>query len=107
MDEANVQSVHMARLFSAFHSAYNPVNVIVSFRNAGIAVHLDNGTLISHVDIEGCRCLLGQVTFFSASAQEDVAEPPGEMNESDGGNVPLWLQILDKEAALLPDEDQE
>jgi hypothetical protein len=29
------------------------------------------------------------------------------MNESDEANVPLWLQILDEEAALLLDEDQE
>jgi hypothetical protein len=67
MDEPNIQSVHIARLFSAFHSGCNPVNVIASFRNAGIAVHLD-GMLMFHVDIEECRCLLGQVDFFSASA---------------------------------------
>jgi hypothetical protein len=29
------------------------------------------------------------------------------MNESDEANVPLWLQILDEEAALLLDDDQE
>jgi hypothetical protein len=81
--------------------------VIASFRNARIAVHLDDGMLMCHVDIEECRCLLGQVDFFSASAQEDVAEPPGEMNESDEANVPLWLQILDEEAALVLDQDQE
>jgi hypothetical protein len=63
--------------------------------------------LMCHVDIEACRGLLGQVDFFSVSAQEDVAEPPGEMKESDEGNVPLWLQILDEDAALLLDEDQE
>jgi hypothetical protein len=77
MDEANVPSVHIARLFSAFHSACNPVNVIASFRNAGIALHLDDGMLMCHADIEECRCLLGQVDFFSTSAKEDVAEPPG------------------------------
>jgi hypothetical protein len=107
MGEANVQSVHVARLFSAFPSAWNPVSVIASFRNAGIAVHLDDGIPMSHVDIEECRCLLGQVDFFSASAQEDAAEPPGEMKESNEANVPLWLPILDEEAALLLDEDQE
>jgi hypothetical protein len=52
MDDANVQSVHIARLFSAFHSACNPINVIASFRNAGIAVPIDDGMLIFHVDIE-------------------------------------------------------
>jgi hypothetical protein len=107
MDAANVQSVHIARLLSAFHSACNPVSVIASLRNAGIAVHLDDGMPMGHVDIEECRCLLGQVDFISTSAQEDVADPPGEMNESDQANVPLWLQILDEEAALLLDQDQE
>jgi hypothetical protein len=52
MDEANVQPVHVARLFSAFHSTCNPVNVIASFRNAGIALHLDNGMMMCLVDIE-------------------------------------------------------
>jgi hypothetical protein len=42
MDEANVQPVQIAQLFTAFHSACNPVDVIASFRNAGIAVHLDD-----------------------------------------------------------------
>jgi hypothetical protein len=107
MDEANVQSFHIARLFSAFHSACNPVSVIASFRNAGIAVHLDDGMLMCHVHIEECRCRLGQVDFFSGSAQEDVAEPLGEMNESDEASVPLCLQILDEEAALPLDQDQE
>jgi hypothetical protein len=75
--------------------------------NAGIAVHLDDGMLMCYIHIEECRCLLGQVDFFSASAQEDVPEHPGEMNESDKANVPLWLQILDEEAALVLDQDQE
>jgi hypothetical protein len=88
MDEVNVQCVHLARLFSAFHWACNPVNVIASFRNAGIAVHLDDGMLMSHVDVEECRCLLCQVDLFSTSAQEDAAEPAGETNESDESNVP-------------------
>jgi hypothetical protein len=106
MDEANVQSVHIARLFSAFHSACNAVNVIESFRNPGIALHLDDGMLMCHVDLEECRCLLGQFDHISTGAQEDAADPPGEMNESDEANVPLWVQILDEEAALLLDEAQ-
>jgi hypothetical protein len=92
MDEANVQSVHIARLFSAFHSACNPVNVIASFRTPGIVVHLDDGLLMCHVDLEECRCPLGQFDHFSMGAQKDVADPSGEMNGSDDANVPVWLQ---------------
>jgi hypothetical protein len=95
------------KLFSAFHSACNPVNVIASCRNAGIPLHLDARMLMCHVDIEECCCLLGQVDLFSTSAQADVAEPPGEMNESREATVPLWLQILDEKAAPLLDEDHE
>jgi hypothetical protein len=58
-----------------------------------------------HVDIEQCRCLFHQLDVPSTSAQEAGAEPPGEVSESDERNVPLWLQILDAEAALLPEED--
>jgi hypothetical protein len=107
IDETNVQSVHRARLFSAFHSACKPVNVNASFRSAGIALHRDDGMLMCHGDIEEYRCLLGQADLFSTRAQVDVAEPSGEMDESDEANVPLWLQILDEEAALLLGEDQE
>jgi hypothetical protein len=85
---------------------FNPVNVIASFRNAGIAVHLDDGMLMCHADIEECRCLLGQFDDVPTGAQEDAADPPGEMNVSDEANVPVWLQILDEEAPLLLDEAQ-
>jgi hypothetical protein len=81
--------------------------VIASFRNAGIALHLEDGMLMCHVDLEGCRCLLGQFDHISTGAQENAAEPPSEMNESDEANVPVWLQTLDEEAALLLDKDQE
>jgi hypothetical protein len=107
MDEANVQTVDIMKLFSAFHSVCNAVNVIESFRNPGIAVHLDDGLLMYHVDLEACCCLLSQFDHISTGAQEDAADPPGEMNESDEANVPVWLQILDEEAVLLLDEAQQ
>jgi hypothetical protein len=58
-----------------------------------------------HVDIEQCRCLLHQLDVPSTSAQEAGAEPPSEVSESDERNVPLWLQMLDAEAALLLEEN--
>jgi hypothetical protein len=62
-DEGNVQSIHIAKLVSAFHSACNPVNVIASFRNAGIACHLEqDGRVVACVDVDHCRCLLHVVT---------------------------------------------
>jgi hypothetical protein len=105
-EEANVQSLHIVKLFSAFHSACNPVNIIASFCDAGITLHLDKDALpVCHIDIEQCRCLLHQLDVPSTSTQRTGAEPPGEVSESDERNVPLWLQMLDVEAALLLEQN--
>jgi hypothetical protein len=106
MGEANIQSLHIPKFFSAFHSACNPVNMVASFRNADIILHLDKEALpMCHIDIEQYHCLLHQLNVPSTSAQEAGAEPPGEVNECDARNVPLWLQILDAEVALLLEEE--
>jgi hypothetical protein len=84
------------------------VNIVASFRNAGITLRLDEEALpMCHVDIQHCRCLLRQLDVLSTSAQEAGAEPLGEVSESDERNVPLWLQMLDAEAALLLEEEDE
>jgi hypothetical protein len=78
------------------------VNIIASFRNAGITLHRDEEVLpMCHIDIEQCRCLVHQLDVPSTSVQEAGAEPPGEVSESDERNIPLWLQMLDAEAPLL------
>jgi hypothetical protein len=82
MGEANIQSLHIAKLFSTFRSACDPVNIIASFRNAGMMPHLDEeASPMCHVDIEQCRCLLHQFEVSSISAQEAGVEPPGEVSD--------------------------
>jgi hypothetical protein len=81
MGEANIQLLHIAKLFSGFHSACNSVNIIASFHNAGTTFHLNEETLpMCHVNIEHRRCLLHQFDVPSTSAQEAGAEPPGEVS---------------------------
>jgi hypothetical protein len=56
LGEGNVQSLHIVRLVSAFHSADDPMNAIASFRNAWIARGPDQaGISVCHVDMADCR----------------------------------------------------
>jgi hypothetical protein len=41
------------------------------------------------------------------SAQENGGGIPGELSKSEEANVSLWLQILDSEATVLLEEDEE
>jgi hypothetical protein len=68
--EADIQSLHIAKLFSAFHSARNRVNIIAFFRNAGMILHLEEeASPMCYVDIEQCRYLLDQLDVPSTGAQ--------------------------------------
>jgi hypothetical protein len=59
MDKENIQSVHAGKFVSAFHSTCNRVNVIASFRKAGIVLHLEStGVAVCYVEKYQCRCLL-------------------------------------------------
>jgi hypothetical protein len=101
--DGNIQSLQIAKLVSAFHSACNPLNVIASFRNAGIVSRMaGNGTPMASVDIEACRCLLDcAVTRGGPSLPAEI-----EDEEPDTAAVPLWLQLLDAEAAALLEESE-
>jgi hypothetical protein len=55
--DGNLQSLHNAKLLSAFHCVCNPINVITSFRNAGIVLQLgEDGTSMAGVDTEAHWC---------------------------------------------------
>jgi hypothetical protein len=85
----------------AFHSACNPINVITSFRNAGIVSQLrKDGTSMAGADTETCQCLLP-----SDTAQNDP-NPLREIQDevSDTVLIPVWLQFLEMEAAVLMNE---
>jgi hypothetical protein len=88
MDKGNIQSTHVAKLVSAFHSACNPVNVIESFRNAGIVLHLEStGVAVCSVDKYQCRCLLQH--FEAPIAAIEVRQHKGDADEIDDITEPL------------------
>jgi hypothetical protein len=71
MEKANVQSIHIAQLFSTFHIGRHHIRASSSFRNAGIALCLDNaGFPVLHVDIEQYRCFLHQFEVPSTRAKK-------------------------------------
>jgi hypothetical protein len=108
MNEGNIQSVHVGKLVSTFHSACNPVNVIASFRNAGIVLHLEStGVAVCYVDEYQCRCLLHH--FEAPFAAIEARQHDGDADEIDDiaePIVPIWLQILEQEAAQMLREDE-
>jgi hypothetical protein len=69
--EGTGQSVHIAKLVFAFHSTCRPVNMIASFRNAGIISPLEQtGIPVCYIDKKQCRCLL--YLFEAPIATADV-----------------------------------
>jgi hypothetical protein len=46
METVNIESLHIAQVVSTFMSAASPLNVIVTFRNAGINLAIADEKLI-------------------------------------------------------------
>jgi hypothetical protein len=65
-DEANVQSVQIARVVCSFMSAANPFNIMQSFRNAGISLIIADDKLLCAVTPETARCLMDREKVLSA-----------------------------------------
>jgi hypothetical protein len=106
--DGNIQSVHIAKLVAAYHSACNPVNVIASFSNAGIIARLnDEGIPVAMVDVEQCRCLLHPFTMADLAEFDASLQPIAELDEAaDSQNLaslPFWLQALEEEASQFQD----
>jgi hypothetical protein len=109
MKEGNIQPLHVGKLVSAFHSACNPVNVIAFFRNAEILLHMEStGVVACYVDEYQHRCLLHH--FEAPIAPIEVRQHDGDTDEIDDTTepiVPIWLQILEQEAAQMLGEDEQ
>jgi hypothetical protein len=59
MEAVNVQSSHIAQVVSVFMSAASPINVVATFRSAGITLALgEDGKLYCRVSPHEARCLL-------------------------------------------------
>jgi hypothetical protein len=106
--DTNVQSLHIAKLVSAYHSASNPLNVVASFRNAGISARLNSdGDPVGYVDVDQCRCLLHSFTMADLAAFESSIQPRPEVDEAgsaeDLASLPFWIQVLEEETSHLDD----
>jgi hypothetical protein len=59
MENVNVQSRHIAQVVCSFMSAASPINIVGTFRHAGIALTIaPDRTLFCRVCTEAARCLL-------------------------------------------------
>jgi hypothetical protein len=109
MDEGNIQPVHVGKLVFAFHSACNPVNIIASFRNAGIMLHLEStGVAVRYADEYQCCCLLHH--FEARIAAIELRQHDGDAEEIDDIAEPIVLislPILEQEAAQMLGEDEQ
>jgi hypothetical protein len=57
VEDTNIQSDHIAKVVCSFMSAASPMNIIKSFRNAGISLAVEHGTLLCKITPETARCL--------------------------------------------------
>jgi hypothetical protein len=58
METLNIQSKHIAQVVCGFFAAATPVNIVQSFRNAGIGLIVQDGRLLCKIDPSQARCLL-------------------------------------------------
>jgi transposase len=56
--DINIQSKHIAQIYSALQSSFTSQNIIASFRNAGMELYLENSTCFVSVNELLCHCLL-------------------------------------------------
>jgi hypothetical protein len=127
MMDGNPQSVHIARVVGGYIAAATPMNIVASFRNAGLSLCIDQeGCLKMSVTTESIRCLItkldeqerrmihGERTHqsprelldvdqerYPPDMREDVLQisafPPSEENLQ----VPLYLDLLNQEARKI------
>jgi hypothetical protein len=101
LPEGNAQSLHIAKVICGYLIAATPINVVQSFRNAGISLRLDGVILKAEVSIESCRCLMfGPSIYQTCSDEEEEVKSSTDVDE-----IPEFLQILDEEAALFLREE--
>jgi hypothetical protein len=78
MEALNIQSDHIAQVVCAFMAAAIPINVVGSFKNAGIALLNDEGSLLCYVNPEAIRCLLHPLHPALPGMSTDEEDEPDE-----------------------------
>jgi hypothetical protein len=109
-EEANVQSLHRAKSFSAFHTARTPLNTIAWFRNASIVSRLNHaGIPTGYGDPDISRRFFQNFYVTRIGEPNEFDSRVDEYLTDDGDSdidAALWLRILDEEAANLMDSDE-
>jgi hypothetical protein len=111
-EEGNIQSIHIAKLASAFQSACNSVNIMVSFRNIWISSRLEQAGIPGcYVDKEQCHCLLYLLEALTATGDVETEQNGNGLSHKTGGteesSVSIRLRIPNERAAQLLGDNEE
>jgi hypothetical protein len=91
LESHNVQTEHVCKVLSSFYSASTPLNIIKSFKSAGIGVYFENGFLMTRIDRNTARCIIA-----SSIDRNDEAEQLEKISEEEtidnDENVPIYIQ---------------
>jgi hypothetical protein len=79
MEGLNAQSKHAAQVVYACISAAVPVNIVQSFRNAGIALVVAEDKVFCRVEPTRARCLLQPITEGRIEMDEATEEEQGHV----------------------------
>jgi hypothetical protein len=97
MKAVNPQSIHVAEIVSAFMSAVCPINVVSTFRNAGINLAIADDKSVCRITPESARYLLRPVNI--------EVESVGGQTESD--DEQMEVQVLLEVVVMGSDGPQE
>jgi hypothetical protein len=73
-ENLNVESKHIAYVVCSFMSAATPVNVVQTFRNAGVVLAVEEVRLMCRVDLTQARCLLKRLEAEDRVYVQEVAD---------------------------------
>jgi uncharacterized membrane protein (DUF4010 family) len=100
METNNVQSSHFTQVVSAFMSASSPVNVVATFRNAGIVLFLGPQHMLYYrVSPAQARCLI--IGFIPI---EETATTDAEVEEEE---TKIYLEHYTEVVAEETTEEEE
>jgi hypothetical protein len=79
MEALNVQSGHRPKVVCVFTTAATLLNVIKTFKNAGVLLARDEGVLRRHINPERARCLLVPLTRSVFKLSDEDEDLEGEL----------------------------
>jgi hypothetical protein len=98
LDSLSIQSLHIAKIYSAFITAALPHNIVQSFRNGGIILErssIPGFEIVAEIDINVARCLLEQMDAEQCEQEEDnqsTEEEDSEEKLEEDFDTPLYIR---------------